>query len=77
MELPVNRLSCTRCHCFRDITEFPFGKNGLRLATCKICQQKKQQKKQQQDQQHIQQGSMTQDELLTEPQYCSGQLIFI
>jgi len=36
--LPPIRLYCGRCHCLREISEFPFRRDGYRQQNCLFCQ---------------------------------------
>ncbi len=34
---PLERFQCSRCKCFRPITDFPLDKRDFRATTCSIC----------------------------------------
>jgi hypothetical protein len=34
--LPLERFRCSKCRCFRPITDYPLGQDDFRAATCSI-----------------------------------------
>ena len=66
LDLPVNRIFCSHCCCFRSISEYSFRNDGIHLITCIYCQFTRKEQSQEKLQQ-TQQNSSQQT-----PCYCSS-----
>ena len=74
MNLPLNCLLCSCCHCFRSISEYSFHDDGLHLITCIYCQFTRKRQSQQRLQTQQLSSQQTQQILAqyTLPRYCSS-----